>query len=176
MDKRNFRKIKVKENLLTFHTLLLLKEIKKNDKLFLFKTFSKIAETTGARSNKSQFAVCQLIRYINEIMQNGDLEKNTKDIFNRFLENSLYNMEESIKIESCRAILQIPNVKPSLKKTAIATLCDLISSSNKIVRFSAMKTLDKYIDEFAQTIAVDIFLELEKIIILVLKCFILVLD
>ena len=65
----------VEENLLTFHTLLLLKEIKKNDKLFLFKTFSKIAETTGARSNKSQFAVCQLIRYINESMQNGDLEK-----------------------------------------------------------------------------------------------------
>ena len=27
-----------------------------------------------------------------------------------------------------------------------------------------MKTLDKYIDEFAQIIAVDIFLELEKII------------
>ena len=39
-------------------------------------------------------------RYINELMQNGDLEKKTKDIFNRFLENSLYNMEESIKIES----------------------------------------------------------------------------
>ena len=152
------------ENLLTFHTLLLLKEIKKNDKLFLIKTISKIAETTGARSNKSQFAVCQLIRYIKELMQIGDLEKNTKDIFNRFLENSLYNMEESIKIESCRAILQIPNVKPSLKKSAIATLCDLISSMNKIARFSAMKTLDKYIDEFAQTIAVDIFLELEKII------------
>ena len=143
---------------------LLLKEIKKNDKLFLIKTISKIAETTGARSNKSQFAVCQLIRYIKELMQIGDLEKNTKDIFNRFLENSLYNMEESIKIESCRAILQIPNVKPSLKKSAIATLCDLISSMNKIARFSAMKTLDKYIDEFAQTIAVDIFLELEKII------------
>ena len=28
-------------------------------------------------------------------------------------------MEESIKIESWKAILQIPNVKPSLKKTAI---------------------------------------------------------
>jgi len=65
----------VEENLLTFHTLLLLKEIKKNDKLFLFKTFIKITESTGSRSNKSQFAVCQLIRYINESMQNGDLEK-----------------------------------------------------------------------------------------------------
>lgn len=71
-------------------------------------------------------------------------------------------MEKSIKIESWKSILQIPNVKPSLKKTAITTLCDLISSMDKIVRFSAMKTLDKYIDELAQTIAVDIFLELKK--------------
>ena len=152
------------ENLLTFHTLLLLKEIKKNDKLFLIKIFSKVAENSSSRNQRSQFAVCQLIRYITELLKRGDLEQNVKDIFNRFLEVSLYNIEESIKIEACRAVMQIPNVKPSLKKTTIATLCDLISSTNKIVRFSAMKTLDKYIDEFAQNIAVDIFLELEKII------------
>ena len=152
------------ENLLTFHTLLLLKEIKKNDKLFLIKIFSKIAENCGSRNQRSQFAICQLIRYITELLKRGDLEQNVKDTFNRFLEVSLYNIEESIKIEACRAVLQIPNIKPSLKKTTIATLCDLISSSNKIARFSAMKTLDKYIDEFAQNIAVDIFLELEKII------------
>ena len=152
------------ENLLTFHTLLLLKEIKKNDKLFLIKIFSKVAENSSSRNQRSQFAVCQLIRYITELLKRGDLEQNVKDIFNRFLEVSLYNIEESIKIEACRAVMQIPNVKPSLKKTTIATLCDLISSTNKIVRFSAMKTLDKYIDEFAQKIAVDIFLELEKII------------
>ena len=152
------------ENLLTFHTLLLLKEIKKNDKLFLIKIFSKVAENSSSRNQRSQFAVCQLIRYITELLKRGDLEQNVKDTFNRFLEVSLYNIEESIKIEACRAVMQIPNVKPSLKKTTIATLCDLISSTNKIVRFSAMKTLDKYIDEFAQNIAVDIFLELEKII------------
>ena len=152
------------ENLLTFHTLLLLKEIKKNDKLFLIKIFSKIAENCGSRNQRSQFAICQLIRYITELLKRGDLEQNVKDTFNRFLEVSLYNIEESIKIEACRAVLQIPNIKPSLKKTTIATLCDLISSTNKIARFSAMKTLDKYIDEFAQNIAVDIFLELEKII------------
>ena len=152
------------ENLLTFHTLLLLKEIKKNDKLFLIKIFSKIAENCGSRNQRSQFAICQLIRYITELLKKGDLEQNVKDTFNRFLEVSLYNIEESIKIEACRAVLQIPNIKPSLKKTTIATLCDLISSSNKIARFSAMKTLDKYIDEFAQNFAVDIFLELEKII------------
>ena len=153
------------ENLLTFHTLLLLREIKKNDKLFLIKIFSRIAENTGSRTQRSQFGICQLIRYVTELMKKGDLEQNVKDIFNRFLEVCLYNIEESIKIEAARSVMQIPNVKPSLKKTTISVLCDLISSSNKIVRFAAMRTLDKNIEsELAQNIAVDIFLELEKII------------
>jgi len=152
------------ENLLTFHTLLLLKEIKKNDKLFLIKTFSRICDNSASRNHRSQFAICQLIRYVTELMKKGDIEQNVKDIFNRFLEASLYNVEESIKIEAGRGVLQIPTIKPSLRKTTISVLCDLISSSNKIVRYSAMKTLDKYIDEFAQNVAVDIFLELEKII------------
>ena len=60
--------------------------------------------------------------------------------------------------------MQLTNCKSSLKKTTIGILCDLISSSNKIVRFSALKTLDRYIDAYAQNVAVDIFLEMEKII------------
>ena len=149
------------QNLLTFHTLLLLKEIKKNDKLFLIKIFCKIAENSNS---KSQFAICQLIRFITELLMKGDLEKNNKKTFFSFLERCLYNIEESIRIEAIRSIMQLNNCKSTLKKAAIGVLCDLISSSNKIVLFSAMKTLDKYIDKFAQNIAVDIFLEMEKII------------
>ena len=149
------------ENLLTFHTLLLLKEIKKNDKLFLIKIFCKIAENSSSRS---QFAICQLIRFITELLLKGDLEKNTEKTFIVFLERSLYSIEESIRIEASRSIMQLTNCKSSLKKTTIGILCDLISSSNKIVRFSALKTLDRYIDAYAQNVAVDIFLEMEKII------------
>ena len=149
------------ENLLTFHTLLLLKEIKKNDKLFLIKIFCKIAENSNSRS---QFAICQLIRFITELLLKGDLEKNTEKTFIVFLERSLYSIEESIRIEASRSIMQLTNCKSSLKKTTIGILCDLISSSNKIVRFSALKTLDRYIDAYAQNVAVDIFLEMEKII------------
>ena len=49
------------ENLLTFHTLLLLKQIKENDKLFLIKIYTKLAENSNI---KSQFAKCQLIRLV----------------------------------------------------------------------------------------------------------------
>ena len=116
------------ENLLTFHTLLLLKEIKKNDKLFLIKIISKIVDNTNSRS---QFAICQLIRFITELLMKGDLEQNTKNSFLAFLERCLYNIEESIRIESARSIMQLDNCKSSLKKTTIGVLCDLISSLNK---------------------------------------------
>ena len=149
------------ENLLTFHTLLLLKEIKKNDKLFLIKIFCKIAEHASSRS---QFAMCQLIRYISEFMKKGDLEQNVLTIFTSTLEKGLYSIEESIRIEASRSIMKLPNVKSSLKKTTIGVLTDLISSSNKIVKFAAIKTLDKYIDNYAKEVAADIFLEMEKII------------
>jgi len=152
------------ENLLTFHTLLLLKEIKKNDKLFLIKIFSRIAETSGSRSHRSQFAICQLIRYVTDLLLKSDLEESTKKTFHIFLQMSLYRLEESIKIEAARSIMIIPNISASIRQETIATLCELISSSNKIVRFAALKTLDKHIDGFAQNVAVDIFLELEKII------------
>ena len=152
------------ENLLTFHTLLLLKEIKKNDKLFLIKIFSRIAETSGSRSHRSQFAICQLIRYVTDLLLKADLEESTKKTFHFFLQMSLYRLEESIKIEAARSIMIIPNISASIRQETIATLCELISSSNKIVRFAALKTLDKHIDGFAQNVAVDIFLELEKII------------
>ena len=60
--------------------------------------------------------------------------------------------------------MKLNNFKSILKKSTLGVLCDLISSSNKNVLFSALKTLDKYIDKYAQNIAVDIFLEMEKII------------
>ena len=149
------------ENLLTFHTLLLLKEIKKNDKLFLIKIYCKIVENTNSRS---QFAICQLIRFITDLLKKNDLEKNVKSTFMSFLERSLYSIEESIRIEAARSIMQLNNCKSNLKKTTIGILCDLISSTNKIVMYSALKTLDRYIDNYALTVAVDIFLEVEKII------------
>ena len=57
-------------NLLTFHTLLLLHEIKANDKLSLMKTYLNLCQG----GLKSQFASCQLVRYIVDLLRRGDVE------------------------------------------------------------------------------------------------------
>ncbi|MCQ2815994.1 MAG: hypothetical protein MJ252_01900 [archaeon] len=149
------------ENLMTFHILLLLKAIKSSDKLFLVKIYLKIADS---QYSKSQFALCQLIRYVSEMMRTEELESGVLNNFNAFLERSLYSLEESVKIEACRAILESTKTKAALQKNAISVICDLLSSPNKIVKFAALKTLNKYIASFSSTLAIDIFLEIEKII------------
>jgi len=150
------------ENLLTFHCLLLLRQIKEKDKLFLIKIYSRLAEDSNS---KSQFGLCQLIRYITEFLRKEELDSETFNTFSYFLERCTYKIEESVKIEACRAILSLKNIKPGLKKSALATLCELINSVNKVVKFSAMKTFDKYVEpSFAQTLALDIFMEIERTI------------
>ena len=149
------------ENLLTFHTLLLLKQIKENDKLFLIKIYTKLAENSNI---KSQFAKCQLIRFVSEIMRKEELETNTINCFNAFLERCIYSFEESIKIEGCRAILASTKTKASLQSIAMAALCDLITTSKKVVKFAVLRTIDKFIGKYASTLAMEIFVELEKTI------------
>ena len=57
-------------NLQTFHLLILLNEIKQNDKLFLMKLFTNLCSP----NLKSQFARCQLIRYIIGMIRRGEIE------------------------------------------------------------------------------------------------------
>ena len=114
-------------NLITFHTLLLLNEIKNKDKLFLIKTFSKIAD---AAKSRSQFALCQMIRYITQLMNKEELTNDTNKQFTIFLERCAYKVEDSIRIEACRAIFSLKK-KTSLTKTAIEAITDLLSSTNK---------------------------------------------
>ena len=149
-------------NLITFHTLLLLKEIKDKDKLFLIKIFSKIADASKSRS---QFALCQLIRYISQLMNKEELKSETIKVFTIFLERCTYKVEDSIKIEACRAIFK-KKKKTNLNKTAIEAITDLLTSVNKCTKFAALKTLDKFISKgnFPAGSSLELFLEIERII------------
>ena len=53
------------------------------------------------------------------------------------------NPSEAVKLEAIRGTLELPKVKENLIKSALKALEELISNSNKIVRFGALRTLDK---------------------------------
>jgi coatomer protein complex subunit gamma len=147
-------------NLLAFHTLLLLKEIKGSDKLYLLKTYLNICSSV-----KSQFANCQLIRYVGDLLIKGEVEdKKQQQQLLTFLENScLRHHNDSIILEAVRVILKIPNCKEKMVLTALDTLKQLLSSFRKAVAYGALKTLDEIALKFS-SIALDIFIDLEKIL------------
>ena len=149
------------ENLLTFHTLLLIKQIKTNDKLFLIKIYLKLIESY---SYKSQFAKSQLIRYISEMLVHEEMNQDISNQFQAFLEKSIYNIEDSIKIEACRALLKANKLKENLQKTLIKVLNDLLNCSNNIIKFAALRTLNNNFNKISSTLVIELFPELEKII------------
>jgi len=149
-------------NLVTFHTLLLLREIRDNDKLYLLKTYLNLSQS-GMRS---QFATCQLIRYIVEFLQKGQVEDpKTLSSLLAYLESCMFKtQQEAVSIEAARGILELPNVKTSLLTSTFETLKSHLNNGKRVVKYSALKTLDKAANKFATKLSLDIFLDLERII------------
>lgn len=155
------------QNLLAFHTLLLLKEIKSNDKVYLLKTFLNICNKI-----KSIFANCQLIRFIVDLLCRYEIDnKNQLNGLYSYLEacctkyttNSSGSSEASC-LEAIRGILRLPSPKPNkLVNCALDTLKQLLTSYKKVVVYGALKTLDQ-IAGTNSSIALDIFIDLEKIL------------
>jgi coatomer protein complex subunit gamma len=148
-------------NLLTFHTLLLLREIKDSDRLFLLKTFANLCST----NLKSQFATCQLIRYIVDFLRRGEVEDNkTYSLFVNFLETCLFKQQqEAIILEAARGLLSLP-LKETLLTSTFETLKNLLSNGKRVVKYATLKILDRVCGKYANILSLQFFLELEKII------------
>jgi len=149
-------------NLLTFHTLLLLREIKDNDKLYLLKIYLNLSQS-GMRS---QFASCQLIRYIVEFIDKGQVDDSkTLSSLMSYLESCMFKtQQEAVSIEAARGILELENVKASLLTSTFETLKSHLNNGKRVVKYSALKTLDRAANKYAKQLSLDIFLDLEKII------------
>lgn len=149
-------------NLLTFHTLLLIREIKDNDRLFLLKTYLHLSQS----SLKSQFATCQLIRYIIEFIKRGEVEDSkTLTSFMNFLENCLFkNQQEAIILEACRGVLDLPTVKDNLLNSTFEILKNLLSNGKRVTKYATLKILNNVSNKYSSILSLQFFLELEKII------------
>jgi coatomer protein complex subunit gamma len=67
-------------------------------------------------------------------------------------------------LEAAKGLLEIPKIKDNLINNALETLKGLLTSSKKVIRYSALKVLDKAATKFPQVGLMDIFIDLERII------------
>jgi len=123
-----------------FHALSLLYEIKQHDRLAISKMVAQL--TRGAVS--SPLATCLLIRYITTIVldSNGSaLTSATGRSAYQFLELSLRHRSEAVIYEAAKALCSIPGAEERDLGPAVAVLQLLLSSPKSTLRLAAMRAL-----------------------------------
>eukprot|EP00742_Colponemidia_sp_Colp-10_P003508 GILJ01003735.1.p1 GENE.GILJ01003735.1~~GILJ01003735.1.p1 ORF type:complete len:905 (-),score=126.81 GILJ01003735.1:163-2877(-) len=130
--------VQSKNQMVQFHALALLYEIKKSDRLAVSKVVTAVAKS----SVRSPLATCLLVRYSTRVL-GSDLDSATEKSLMEFLESSLRGHSEVSIYEAARAICSLPQASPRELTTAVTALQLLLSSPRPVIRFAAVRTLNK---------------------------------
>ncbi|KAG8474159.1 hypothetical protein CXB51_033679 [Gossypium anomalum] len=126
--------------LVQFHALALLHQIRQNDRLAVNKLVSSL--TRG--SVRSPLAQCLLIRYTSQVIRESASNTQTGDRpFYDFLEGCLRHKAEMVIFEAARAITELNGVTNRELTPAITVLQLFLSSTKPVLRFAAVRTLNK---------------------------------
>eukprot|EP00262_Sarcandra_glabra_P007946 TRINITY_DN21096_c0_g1_i1.p1 TRINITY_DN21096_c0_g1~~TRINITY_DN21096_c0_g1_i1.p1 ORF type:complete len:888 (+),score=178.63 TRINITY_DN21096_c0_g1_i1:53-2716(+) len=126
--------------LVQFHALALLHQIRQNDRLAV----SKLVTSLTRGSVRSPLAQCLLIRYTSQVIRDSSQNTQTGDRpFYDFLEACLRHKAEMVIFEAARAITELSGVTSRELTPAITVLQLFLSSSKPVLRFAAVRTLNK---------------------------------
>lgn len=126
--------------LVQFHALGLLHQIRQNDRLAV----SKLVSSLTRGSVRSPLAQCLLIRYTSQVIRESSLNTQAPDRpFYDYLEGCLRHKAEMVIFEAARAITELSGVTSRELTPAITVLQLFLSSSKPVLRFAAVRTLNK---------------------------------
>ncbi|XP_031115794.1 coatomer subunit gamma-2-like [Ipomoea triloba] len=126
--------------LVQFHALALLHQIRQNDRLAVSKLVTSLTRGTV----RSPLAQCLLIRYTSQVIRESGLSSHTGDRpFYDYLEGCLRHKAEMVIFEAARAITELSGVSSRELTPAITVLQLFLSSSKPVLRFAAVRTLNK---------------------------------
>ncbi|CAL9116578.1 unnamed protein product, partial [Musa acuminata var. zebrina] len=126
--------------LVQFHALALLHQIRQNDRLAV----SKLVTSLTKGSVRSPLAQCLLIRYTNQVIResSSNTQAGERPFFD-YLESCLRHKAEMVVFEAARAITEFNGVTSRELTPAITVLQLFLSSSKPVLRFAAIRTLNK---------------------------------
>lgn len=125
--------------LVQFHALALLHQIRQNDRLAVSKLVTSLTRGTV----RSPLAQCLLIRYATQVIRESATTQNGDRPFYDFLESCLRHKAEMVIFEAARAITELNGVTNRELTPAITVLQLFLSSSKPVLRFAAVRTLNK---------------------------------
>ncbi|ESR36489.1 hypothetical protein CICLE_v10027789mg [Citrus x clementina] len=125
--------------LVQFHALALLHQIRQNDRLAVSKLVTSLTRGTV----RSPLAQCLLIRYTTQVIREAATTQTGDRPFYDFLESCLRHKAEMVIFEAARAITELNGVTNRELTPAITVLQLFLSSSKPVLRFAAVRTLNK---------------------------------
>nr|XP_023895673.1 coatomer subunit gamma [Quercus suber]POE57117.1 coatomer subunit gamma [Quercus suber] len=125
--------------LVQFHALALLHQIRQNDRLAVSKLVTSLTRGTV----RSPLAQCLLIRYTSQVIRESGSTQTGDRPFYDFLEGCLRHKAEMVIFEAARAITELNGVTSRELTPAITVLQLFLSSSKPVLRFAAVRTLNK---------------------------------
>ncbi|CAH2076839.1 unnamed protein product [Thlaspi arvense] len=141
--------IQSRSALVQFHALALLHQIRQNDRLAV----SKLVVSLTRGSVRSPLAQCLLIRYTSQVIRDmSNHGQSGERPFYEFLESCLRHKAEMVILEAARAITELDGVTSRELTPAITVLQLFLSSPRPVLRFAAVRTLNK-ITNFMSDIA-----------------------
>ncbi|KAJ6739051.1 COATOMER SUBUNIT GAMMA [Salix koriyanagi] len=124
--------------LVQFHALALLQQIRQNDRLAVSKLVTSLTRGTV----RSPLAQCLLIRYTSQVIRESNTQTGDRPFYD-FLESCLRHKAEMVIFEAARAITELSGVTSRELTPAITVLQLFLSSSKPVLRFAAVRTLNK---------------------------------
>mmetsp|Transcript_4485 Transcript_4485/g.7532 ORF Transcript_4485/g.7532 Transcript_4485/m.7532 type:complete len:900 (-) Transcript_4485:576-3275(-) len=129
-----------KNSMVQFHAVALLHALRASDRLAI----SKLVASLTKANVKSPLAQCLLVRYVAQVVQDSQPGPNGEARpFYDFLESCLRHKAESVIFEAARAICNLRDVTTRELTPAITVLQLFLSSSKPVLRFAAVRTLNK---------------------------------
>ncbi|MCL7036028.1 hypothetical protein MKW94_009516 [Papaver nudicaule] len=125
--------------LVQFHALALLHQIRQNDRLAVSKLVTSLTRGTV----RSPLAQCLLIRYTSQVIRESGITQTGDRPFYDYLEGCLRHKAEMVIFEAARAITELNGVSNRELTPAITVLQLFLSSSKPVLRFAAVRTLNK---------------------------------
>ena len=129
-----------KNNMVQFHAVGLLHALRATDRLAI----SKLVTSLTKASVKSPLAQCLLVRYVAQVIADSQPGASGEQRpFYDFLESCLRHKAEMVIFEAARAICNLRDVTARELAPAITVLQLFLSSSKPVLRFAAVRTLNK---------------------------------
>lgn len=132
--------VQSKNSLVQFHGLALLHAIRQNDRLAISKLVTSLTRGGAVRSPLAQ---CLLVRYVAQVIAESTPQPGQERPFYEFLESCLRHKAEMVIFEAARAITEMNEVTTRELTPAITVLQLFLSSSKPVLRFAAVRTLNK---------------------------------